>query len=68
MTFHAWMQAIRERTASALDRNLPLSNHAPQRLHEAMRYACLNGGKRLRPILVHAAGEAAGATPGLSPA
>ncbi|MFM8338899.1 MAG: polyprenyl synthetase family protein [Fluviibacter sp.] len=63
MTFHAWMQAIRERTASALDRNLPLSNHAPQRLHEAMRYACLNGGKRLRPILVHAAGEAAGAKP-----
>jgi farnesyl diphosphate synthase len=28
-----------------------------------MRYACLNGGKRLRPILVHAAGEASGATP-----
>lgn len=64
MSFHAWMQAIRERTTTALDRQLPLSSHAPQRLHEAMRYACLNGGKRLRPILVHAAGEAAGAQPG----
>ena len=63
MSFQAWMQAIRERTATALDQHLPLSNHAPQRLHEAMRYACLNGGKRLRPILVHAAGEAAGAKP-----
>ncbi|MBU3668138.1 MAG: polyprenyl synthetase family protein [Rhodocyclaceae bacterium] len=63
MSFQAWMQAIRERTATALDRRLPLSSHAPQRLHEAMRYACLNGGKRLRPILVHAAGEAAGAKP-----
>lgn len=63
MSFHAWMQAIRERTATALDRHLPSSGHAPQRLHEAMRYACLNGGKRLRPILVHAAGEAAGAKP-----
>ena len=63
MSFHAWMQAIRERTTAALDRHLPLGSHAPQRLHEAMRYACLNGGKRLRPILVHAAGETAGAQP-----
>ena len=63
MSFHAWMQAIRERTTTALDRHLPPATHAPQRLHEAMRYACLNGGKRLRPILVHAAGEAVGATP-----
>ena len=63
MSFQAWMQEIRERTTTALDRHLPPGSHAPQRLHEAMRYACLNGGKRLRPILVHAAGEAAGAKP-----
>ncbi len=63
MSFNGWMQAIRERTTTALDRHLPLASHAPQRLHEAMRYACLNGGKRLRPILVYAAGEAAGARP-----
>lgn len=62
MSFQAWMQTVRQRTESALDRLLPPANHHPQRLHEAMRYACLNGGKRLRPILVHAAGEASGAT------
>ena len=63
MSFHAWMQAVRARTSQALDQHLPPASHAPQRLHEAMRYACMNGGKRLRPILVHAAGEASGATP-----
>lgn len=62
MTFGVWMQDIRDRTNLALDRFLPPANHLPQRLHEAMRYACLNGGKRLRPILVHAAGEASGAS------
>lgn len=63
MSFQAWMQEIRERTTTALDRHLPPGSHAPQRLHEAMRYACMNGGKRLRPILVHAAGETSGAAP-----
>ena len=63
MSFHAWMQAVRARTSQALDQHLPPASHAPQRLHEAMRYACMNGGKRLRPILVYAAGEASGATP-----
>ena len=63
MTFNAWMQDIRDRTTRALDQHLPPANHLPHSLHEAMRYACLNGGKRLRPILVHAAGEASGAAP-----
>ncbi len=63
MSFHAWMQAVRERTTHALDQHLPAASHTPQRLHDAMRYACLNGGKRVRPILVHAAGEASGARP-----
>lgn len=62
MSFQTWMQDVRTRTAQALDRHLPPATHAPQRLHEAMRYACLNGGKRVRPILVHAAGEASGAS------
>jgi farnesyl diphosphate synthase len=34
---------------------------APARLHEAMRYATLEGGKRVRPLLVFAAGEVAAA-------
>lgn len=62
MSFESWMQDIRDRTAQSLDRHLPPVDHFPQRLHEAMRYACLNGGKRLRPILVHAAGQASGAS------
>lgn len=61
MSFTDWMQAIRQRTEIALDRHLPPASHNPTRLHEAMRYACLNGGKRLRPILVHAAGAVSGA-------
>ena len=35
----------------------------PARLHSAMRYAALGGGKRVRPILVYAAGHALGAKP-----
>ena len=63
MTFQVWMQGVRQRTELALDKCLPAATHNPARLHEAMRYACLNGGKRLRPILVHAAGAVSGATP-----
>ena len=63
MTFQLWMQGVRQRTEQALDHYLPSATHNPTRLHEAMRYACLNGGKRLRPILVHAAGAVSGATP-----
>jgi farnesyl diphosphate synthase len=40
---------------------LPPSDIAPQRLHEAMRYAVLGGGKRIRPLLAFAAGEVSGA-------
>ena len=42
-------------------RTLPAAEIAPQRLHAAMRYAALGGGKRVRPLLVFAAGEVAGA-------
>lgn len=62
MSFESWMQSIRDRTSLSLDRHLPSPEHLPQRLHEAMRYACMNGGKRIRPILVHAAGAASGAS------
>jgi farnesyl diphosphate synthase len=40
---------------------LPRAEVIPQRLHEAMRYAALDGGKRVRPLLTFAAGELAGA-------
>lgn len=61
--FSAWMAAVQRRTEEALSRTLPDASIAPQRLHAAMRYAVLGGGKRVRPLLVHAAGELAGAAP-----
>ncbi len=45
------------RIAGKLEEALPESGVTPGRLHEAMRYAVLNGGKRVRPLLVYAAGE-----------
>jgi len=47
------------RAESTLGNVLPSADIAPQRLHEAMRYAVLGGGKRVRPLLAFAAGEAA---------
>ena len=61
--FAAWMGTIQVRVEAALQRSLPGPQHAPARLHEAMRYATLEGGKRVRPLLTFAAGELAGADP-----
>jgi farnesyl diphosphate synthase len=58
-----WMQAHQARVESVLERVLPAQNVAPTRLHEAMRYAVLGGGKRIRPLLAYAAGEATNASP-----
>lgn len=52
----------RARVDAALDAALPDPARAPQRLHAAMRHGVLNGGKRMRPLLVYAAGTALGAT------
>ncbi len=52
----------RERADVALQRALPDPHSPPQRLHAAMHHAVLLGGKRMRPLLVHAAGSAFGAT------
>jgi len=62
-TFSQWMGDIQQRTETALDRALPAADIAPTRLHEAMRYAVLGGGKRVRPLLVHAGGQLTGANP-----
>ena len=53
------MGDVQARIEAALGRFLPSGKIAPQRLHDAMRYAVLGGGKRIRPLLVFAAGEAA---------
>jgi geranylgeranyl diphosphate synthase type II len=51
-------RALVERT---IDENLPAATTEPPVIHEAMRYAVLGGGKRIRPILAIAAAEALGA-------
>jgi farnesyl diphosphate synthase len=61
--FAAWRRLVQARTEAALDGILPAAGLAPARLHEAMRYAVLGGGKRVRPLLVHAGGELAAAPP-----
>ena len=57
----AWTQRIMQRIECALDVHLPSPGNVPAKLHEAMRYATLGGGKRLRALLCHAAGELVGA-------
>jgi farnesyl diphosphate synthase len=61
--FDHWMRVIQARAEAALEHLLPATSHTPVRLHEAMRYSTLGGGKRVRPLLAHAAGELTGATP-----
>ncbi|PWV59130.1 (2E,6E)-farnesyl diphosphate synthase [Plasticicumulans acidivorans] len=58
------LDAYRARAEQALDARLPAAGLLPARLHEAMRYAVLGGGKRVRPVLAYAAGEALDAAPG----
>ena len=48
---------------TALQRFLPASDVVPERLHRAMRYSVLGGGKRVRPLLAFAGGELSGADP-----
>src|SRR5437016_1301354 len=57
------MGEVQARMERALSRLLPGIHVAPARLHEAMRYAVLGGGKRVRPLLCFAAGEVTGAVP-----
>lgn len=59
--FQTWISAHQLRFEEELRQLLPSAYTAPQRLHEAMRYSVLDGGKRVRPLLAFAAGELAGA-------
>jgi farnesyl diphosphate synthase len=61
--FQAWMGGVQARMESVLGRVLPAPHIAPARLHEAMRYAVLEGGKRVRPLLAFGAGDVARASP-----
>ena len=61
--FQVWAAAGQARTEAVLHKLLPAPEIAPQRLHQAMRYAVLGGGKRVRPLLALAAGELSQADP-----
>ncbi|MES2353069.1 MAG: farnesyl diphosphate synthase [Pseudomonadota bacterium] len=51
------MHRIQEDVETTLREVLPTASVVPKRLHDAMRYSVLEGGKRIRPLLVYAAGE-----------
>jgi len=55
--FSSWAQARREQVERLLEALLPDAALPPSRLHEAMRYAVLGSGKRMRPLLAFAGGE-----------
>ncbi len=61
MNLNDYLQARRKLVDRTLDANLPPADTAPPIIHEAMRYAVLGGGKRLRPILAMVAAETLGA-------
>lgn len=55
--FSTWMAAVQTTMEQALSSFLPTDASTPEVLHQAMRYAVLDGGKRVRPLLAFAAGE-----------
>jgi len=63
VAFPVWCSERARRVENVIDRLLPPAAESPARLHEAMRYAVLGGGKRVRALLAYAAGEVANADP-----
>ncbi len=60
MSLDATLTLYQAQISAALERALPAATLAPTRLHEAMRYAVLGPGKRVRPVLVYATGQVFG--------
>src|SRR6202140_2591874 len=58
--FDAQLKSWRARMELALEARLPDSNAVPARLHQAMRYSVLGGGKRVRPMLLFATARTLG--------
>lgn len=56
----AYLSAIKREVDGSLDRLLPPEENEPPTIHRAMRYSVFAGGKRIRPVLVVAAGESVG--------
>ena len=56
VAFDAWMLDTQAQSERALAALLPKADTVPHKLHEAMRYTVLGGGKRIRPLLAYASG------------
>jgi hypothetical protein len=63
VAFAVWSGERQRRIEHVLDTSLPVVGDEPASLIAAMRYAALDGGKRVRPLLAYAAGEVVGAAP-----
>ena len=61
MSFENWSKERAEHFELCAKTALPPEDRLPWKLNEALRYAVLGGGKRVRPLLVYAAGELVGA-------
>ena len=57
LAWAVWCGERQRRSEDMLARVLPAADQAPVPLSRAMRYAVLDGGKRIRPLLAYAAGE-----------
>jgi farnesyl diphosphate synthase len=61
--WEGWVSARQRRIEGVLERTLPAATGETARLADAMRYATLGAGKRMRALLAYAAGELTGAEP-----
>lgn len=58
-----YLTFCQNRVERALEARLPSENQLPKKLHDAMRYCVLDGGKRMRPMLTYCTGKALGIAP-----
>jgi len=58
-----YLSFCQNRVEGALEDRLPSGQLLPQKLHQAMRYSVLNGGKRMRPMLTYCTGKTLGIAP-----
>ena len=58
-----YLSFCQNRVEKALEDRLPSGQLLPQKLHQAMRYSVLNGGKRMRPMLTYCTGKTLGIDP-----
>lgn len=59
-SFHSFLDQCQQRVNHALNRCLPIGDPPEHNLAEAIRYSVIGGGKRIRPVMVYAAGHAMG--------